>query len=89
MTVSSRPAEVAIYSGLTTAQRDTIIAEAQTKHGGAISIAPSNAWRLLTDSTPAAGGVGLNATGTITYHATDHPPVGAGVAARRRVVWVD
>jgi len=84
-----RLAEFGIWSNITTTQRDTIIDEAQTKHVGAISIAPSNAWRLLTDSTAAAGGVGLNATGTITYDATDHPPVGAGVAARRRVVWVD
>jgi len=83
-----RLAEIAIYANITTGQRDTIIAEMQTRHVGALSITPNHAWRLLSDPTAAAGSANLAATGTITYDENDHPPVDAAVAARRRLVWV-
>lgn len=88
-----RIAEVAIFSGLNTTQRDAVITEAQTKHVGDLSIAPTHSWRLLNNRLAAAGGVDLTETGTITYDQNDHPPVGTppppASAARRRLVWID
>ena len=88
--VGTKLAEWAIFSGLTTTQRDTIIAEAQTKHVGALSITPTHAWRLLNDGTAAVGGGDLTITNAITFDTDDHPPVGASPppAPRRRVLWV-
>lgn len=84
-----RIAEVAVYSNITTAQRDEIIAQAQTRHVGALSITPNFAWRLLSSGNAAVGGVNLSAVGTVTYDAEQHPPVGEGTATiRRRVVWI-
>jgi hypothetical protein len=87
---AGRIAEVAIFTGLSTGQIDTVIAEAQTTHVGALSITPARAWRLHTNGLATVGGVDLTASGTITYDANDHPPVGAAPAApvRRRLVWI-
>lgn len=81
-----RIAEVAVYSNITTAQRDEIIAQAQMRHVGALTITPNFAWRLLGNGNATAGGVNLSAVGTVTYDAEQHPPVGDGTAAMRRRV---
>lgn len=71
-------AEVAIFSNISTGQRDTIVAEAQTRHVGALTIVPNFSWRLLSNANATVGGVNLTATGSVTYDSTIHPPVGDG-----------
>ena len=77
-------AELAVYTGITVAQRDIILAEMQTTHVGALSITPTYAWRLLDNANATVGGVNLTMVGTVTFDADDHPFATSAPPARRR-----
>ncbi|MCX8003373.1 MAG: hypothetical protein N2688_00195 [Burkholderiaceae bacterium] len=80
-------AELGIWDDPSDSDVTSLLTQQATLHVGVMTPAPTRSWRLLDDGNATTGGENLSMVGTVTFNASDHPPVGAPAAWRRRPLW--